>query len=173
MSKADTITTFLCGLSRNSGSLPEPSRPVQACTGIAIILYSSSHHTHTQNTHTKHKTHNTQHTTHNMHMTEIQRKPNNQLYPMSQLCVTKGNRNIRIGGMLDTVTLVCTLGQGVRADVARFPLLAIYILFISIKHNSKWTTLVALGFADFLAKMRGLMSHFVFPVATFVLITTW
>jgi hypothetical protein len=105
-------------------------------------------------------------------MTEILSKLNYQLYPMSQLCVTKGNRNIR-NGMLGTVTLVCTSGQGIRADVARFPLLAVYILFLCIKHNCKCTTLVAFGFTEFLEKMRGLMCHFVFPVASFVHITIW
>jgi hypothetical protein len=106
-------------------------------------------------------------------MSEIQCKPNIQLYPMSQLCVTKGNRNIRIGVMLGTVILVCTSGQDFRADVARFPLFAIYIPFVCIKHNSKRTTLVALGFTEFLAKMRGLMCHFIFPVASIVPIATW
>jgi hypothetical protein len=94
-------------------------------------------------------------------MTEIQCEPNIQLYPMSQLCVTKGNRNIRIDGMLGNVTLVCTSGQSIRADVVRFPLLAIFILFVCIKHNNKRTTLVALGFTEVLAKMRGFMCHYV------------
>jgi hypothetical protein len=56
MSKADNITTFLCGLSRNSGSLPQPSGSVQAFIGIAIIFYISSHHTQTH-THTHTHTH--------------------------------------------------------------------------------------------------------------------
>ena len=59
--------------------------------------------------------------------------------------------------MLGTVILVCTSGQGIRADVTRFPLLAIYILFVCIKHNNKGPTLLALGFREFLAKMRGLI----------------
>jgi len=138
MSKAGNITTVLCGLSRNSGSLklPETSGPVQACIGIAIIFtVAVTTHTHTH-IHTHTHTHRTHTHTKHTHMTEIQSKPNYQLYPMSQLCVTKGNRNIRIG-MLGTVILVCTSGQGIRADVVRFPLLAAYILFLCTKHNSK------------------------------------
>jgi len=163
MSKFDNTTTFLCGLSRNSGSLPEPSGLVQTCIEIAIIFYSSS----------KKKTHTHTHATHNIHMTEIQCKPNNHLCPMCQLCVTKGKRNIRIGGMLDTVILVCTLEQGVRADVARFPLLAIYILFICIKHKSKWTTFSGPWIHRFPRENERFNESVFFPVATFVHITTW
>jgi hypothetical protein len=38
--RADNLTTFICRLFRNSGSLNllEPSRPVQACNGIALPL---------------------------------------------------------------------------------------------------------------------------------------
>jgi hypothetical protein len=36
--RADILTTFMCRLSRNSGSLNllEPKGPVQACNGIAL-----------------------------------------------------------------------------------------------------------------------------------------
>ena len=42
MRRADSLTTFLCRLSSNSGSLNllEPSGPVQACNGIALPLPS-------------------------------------------------------------------------------------------------------------------------------------
>ena len=59
-------------------------------------------------------------------MTEIQCRPNNQVYPMSQLCVAKGYRNIQFGVMSGTVTVVCKLGQGVTADVILFALLTIF-----------------------------------------------
>jgi hypothetical protein len=38
--KDDNLTTFMCRLSRNSGSLNllEPSGPVQACNGVALFL---------------------------------------------------------------------------------------------------------------------------------------
>ena len=38
MRKTDNLTTFMCRLSGNSGSLNllEPSGPVQACNGIAL-----------------------------------------------------------------------------------------------------------------------------------------
>ena len=38
--RADTLTTFICRMSKNSGSLNllQPSGPVQACRGIALPL---------------------------------------------------------------------------------------------------------------------------------------
>ena len=37
--RADILNTFVCQLSRNSGSLLEPSEPVQTCVGIAFTRY--------------------------------------------------------------------------------------------------------------------------------------
>jgi hypothetical protein len=39
MRRADNLTTFMCQLSRHSGSLNllEPSGPIQACIGIACF----------------------------------------------------------------------------------------------------------------------------------------
>ena len=40
MCRANNLTTFMCILSRNSGSLNllDPERPVQACNGIAFFF---------------------------------------------------------------------------------------------------------------------------------------
>jgi hypothetical protein len=44
MPSADNLATFMCRLSKNSGSLnlQEPSGPVQTCIGIATILLQST-----------------------------------------------------------------------------------------------------------------------------------
>ena len=41
--RADNLATFICRFSRNSGSLKllEPSGPVQACNGIALVFVIS------------------------------------------------------------------------------------------------------------------------------------